>query len=52
MKRWKMLLIKKHDTQEDIGDDDIEISDGCCYFHNQEELNEFSNVDDDKLVEA
>lgn len=52
MKRWKLLLINGDDPEQGLEDDEYEIADGCCYFHNQKELDEFSNVDDDKLVEA
>ena len=52
MKRWKLLLIKGDDPEEVIEDGEYQISEGCCYFHDQKELNEFSNIDDDKLVEA
>lgn len=53
MKRWKrMLLMNGDDPEEVIEDDEYQVLDGCCYFHDQEELNEFSNIDDDTLIDA
>jgi hypothetical protein len=48
MKRWKKLLIIKGDDPQDVAEEDVYlISNGCCYFHDQEELNEFDDVEDD-----
>jgi len=48
MKRWKKILIENgDDPQEIVEEDDYHISNGCCYFHDQKELDEFEDVDDD-----
>jgi len=48
MKRWKKFLIENGDNLQEISEeDDYQISKGCCYFHDQKELNEFVDVDDD-----
>jgi len=48
MKRWKKVLIKNGDNpQEVVEEDEYHISNGCCYFHDQNELNEFDDIDDD-----
>jgi hypothetical protein len=48
MKEWKKVLLRKgNDPQEVVEEDEPQISNGCCYFHDQEELNEFDDVDDD-----
>ena len=53
MKRWKRMLLRNGDAPEEvIENDEYQVADGCCYFHDQEELNRFNNIDDDKLIEA
>jgi hypothetical protein len=53
MNRWKrMLLIKGDDPEEVIEEDEFRISNGCCFFHDQEELDEFDNIDDDAPKET
>jgi len=48
MKKWKKVLITKGDDPQEVSEDDeYQISNGCCYFHDQKELNEFDDVDDD-----
>ena len=48
MKRWKKILIMKGEEPQEIAEEDEYIfSNGCCYFHDQEELDEFDDVDDD-----
>lgn len=48
MKRWKKRLIKNgHNRQIFDEDDEFLISSGCCFFHDQTELNEFADIDDD-----
>jgi len=50
MKQWKKILLMKGDNpQEVVEEDKYRYSNGCCYFHNQEELDEFDDVDDDIL---
>ncbi len=39
--------MKGDEPQEANEEDKFIISDGCCYFHDQEEFNEFANIDDD-----
>jgi hypothetical protein len=48
MKRWiKRLIIKGDEPQEVVEEDEYHISNGCCFFHDQTELDEFDDVDDD-----
>jgi len=44
--------MKEEDPLEVDEENDYRISSGCCYFHDQKELNEFANIDDDALKEA
>lgn len=50
--RKKVLISKGDDPQEVVEEDQYRISKGCCYFHDQEELNEFDDVDDDNPKNA
>lgn len=53
MKRWKRILVMKEEDPLEVDEEnDYRISSGCCYFHDQKELNEFANIDDDALKEA
>ncbi|MFX0004597.1 MAG: hypothetical protein ACFE9C_11175 [Candidatus Hodarchaeota archaeon] len=53
MKQWKKFLISKGDDPQEVDEEDeYRISDGCCYFHDQEELNEFNDIDDDNPKNA
>ena len=49
MKLWKKKIIRNGDNQQEFveEEDEFKISNGCCYFHDQKELNEFEDVDDD-----
>ena len=50
MKEWKKKLIKNGDIQQEfVKGEEFKISNGCCFFHDQEELDEFNDVDDDTL---
>ena len=39
--------MKGDEPQEVNEEDEFRISNGCCFFHDLKELNEFDNVDDD-----
>ena len=54
MKLWKKKLIRNGDNQQEFveEEDDFKISNGCCYFHDQEEFDEFDDIDDDAPKEA
>jgi hypothetical protein len=48
MKQWKKILIENGDNPQEVAEEnDYHISNGCCYFHDQKELDEFDDVDDD-----
>jgi hypothetical protein len=48
MKRWKKRLIKNGYIHQIFDENDaFHISSGCCFFHDQTELNEFNDIDDD-----
>lgn len=53
MTPWKKILVmKEEDPLEVAEENEYQISSGCCYFHDQKELNEFDNIDDDTLIGA
>ena len=48
MKAWEKVLIRNRDIPEEIVEEtEYNLSNGCCYFHDQTELNEFDDIDDD-----
>ncbi|MFX0030436.1 MAG: hypothetical protein ACFE8B_14585 [Candidatus Hermodarchaeota archaeon] len=52
MKEWEKILIRNRDrSQEIVEETEYNISNGCCYFHDQKELDEFNDIDDDTLKE-
>ncbi|MFX1574590.1 MAG: hypothetical protein ACFFB0_17755 [Promethearchaeota archaeon] len=53
MEKWKKLLISKGDDPQEVAEEDeYRISNGCCFFHDEKELNNFDDINDDTPKEV
>ncbi|MFX1492821.1 MAG: hypothetical protein ACFFBZ_00915 [Promethearchaeota archaeon] len=49
MKRFIKYLKNWKKSSSDINEDEYQISQGCCFFHNRNELSNFTDIKDDNI---
>lgn len=47
MNDLKKYWLHKKTISPELDDEEFNISDGCCFFHDKEELSNFSDIDDE-----
>ncbi|MFX1324044.1 MAG: hypothetical protein ACFE8N_03745 [Promethearchaeota archaeon] len=57
MNNLKKYWLHKKTLSPELDDEEYSISDGCCFFHDKDELRSFSDIDDEttalkKSIEA
>ncbi len=51
MKRFVKYLKNWKKSNSDINENEYQISQGCCFFHNRSELSNFIDIKDDNIEE-
>lgn len=51
MKRFQKYLKNWKKNDMEILENEFQISQGCCFFHNRNELSNFTDIDEDNIEE-
>lgn len=52
MDKYKKSKILQRNSSSEIDEENFIFSDGCCLFHDKNEIIDFIDVDDDDLIDS